>query len=417
MMATFHERSDSARALLVKGAPAVVLERSTHRLSNAGRAALDDETRRRLEDDNRALAAQGFRVLAVAWRPEGWPDEDRIEDLTFLGFIAFVDPLRPGVGDAIARCQEAGIAITMLTGDQRSTAEAVGHQLGLTPEAIRSRVTPEGKLELITTLQARGEIVAMTGDGVNDAPALARADIGIAMGRHGTDVARAAADIVLVDDNFATIVGAVREGRIIYGNLRKVIHFLFSCNLSEILVVFATIVAGLPSPLAPLQILWVNLVTDILPAMALVREPAEPDVMQRPPRDPRQPLVTWSHGLRIFVEGACLAAGVLSAYAWVVFQTGPGPRATTVAFVALVLIHPLQALHCRSTDRPWWRLPPNHLVWGALAALVAVQWLAVSWPPLTRLLGTMPLVASDWLVVAAAVVWPVAALEVLKHRR
>jgi Ca2+-transporting ATPase len=407
MMATFNERNDGTRALLVKGAPGVVLERST----------LSDDARRRLEDDNRSLAAQGFRVLAVAWRPEGWPEDDRIEGLTFLGFVAFVDPLRPGVRDAIARCQEAGIATMMLTGDQHSTAEAVGRQLGFAPEAIRSRVTPEGKLELVAALQGRGEIVAMTGDGVNDAPALARADIGIAMGRHGTDVARAAADIVLVDDNFATIVGAVREGRVIYGNLRKVIHFLFSCNLSEILVVFAAIVGGWPSPLAPLQILWVNLVTDILPAMALVREPAEPDVMQRPPRDPRLPLVTWSRGLRILVEGACLAAGVLSAYAWVVLQSGPGPRAHTVAFVALVLIHPLQALHCRSTRRHWWRLPPNRLVWVALAVLVAAQWCAVSWSPLTRLLGTVPLAAGDWLIVTAAVVWPVALLEALKLRR
>jgi Ca2+-transporting ATPase len=304
----------------------------------------------------------------------------------------------------------------MLTGDQRSTAEAVGRQLGLASEAIRSRVTPEGKLELVAALQARGEIVAMTGDGVNDAPALARADIGIAMGRHGTDVARAAAGIVLVDDNFATIVGAVREGRVIYGNLRKVIDFLFSCNLSEVLVVFAAIVAGLPSPLAPLQILWVNLVTDILPAMALVREPAEPDVMQRPPRDPRQPLVTWSRGVWILIEGACLAAGVLSAYVWTVIHAGPGPRAHTVAFVALVLAHPLQALHCRSTNHYWWQLPPNHLVWLALAVLVAVQWCAVSWPPLTGLLGTVPLTSGDWLVVTAAIVWPVALLEALKRR-
>jgi Ca2+-transporting ATPase len=236
------------------------------------------------------------------------------------------------------------------------------------------------------------------------------------MGRHGTDVAREAADIVLVDDDFSTIVGAVREGRIIYGNLQKVIQFLFSCNLSEIVVVFGAIVAGLPSPLAPLQILWVNLVTDILPAMALIRDPAEPDVMRRPPRDPREPLVTRRLGIRMLTEAAGLAAGVLSAYGWVLLQEGPGPRAHTVAFVALVLIHPLQALHCRSVRLPWWRLPRNPLVWLALAVLVAVQWCAVSWAPLAGLLGVVPLAAGDWLVIALACLWPVVLLEALKTR-
>ncbi|HEU4368350.1 MAG TPA: cation-transporting P-type ATPase [Methylomirabilota bacterium] len=407
LMATFHAGPDGARALLVKGAPGAVLERSR----------LDDEARQRLQESNRGMAAEGFRVLALAWRPDVWPEDDRLDGLSFLGFVAFADPLRPGVKEALARCREAGIAIMMLTGDQRSTAEAVGRQLGLPPESIRSRVTPEDKLELVKTLQARGEVVAMTGDGVNDAPALVRADIGIAMGRHGTDVAREAADLVLVDDDFGTIVGAVREGRVIYTNLGKVIQFLFSCNLSEILVVFAAILAGFPSPLAPLQILWVNLVTDILPAMALVRDPAEPDVMRRPPRDPRQPLVTWSLSARILAEGACLAAGVLSAYGWVLLQEGPGPRAHAVAFVALVLVHPMQALHCRSAGTPWWRLPPNPLVWAALGVLVAVQWGAVSWPPLAGLLGSAPLAAGDWLLVGAAVVWPVALLEAIKSPR
>ena len=225
-------------------------------------------------------------MLAIAWRPEGWPEGDAIEGLTFLGFVGLEDPVRSGVREAIASCATAGIRTIMLTGDQRVTAEAVGRQLGLAPESIRSRVSPQDKLDLIAALQAEGEIVAMTGDGVNDAPALARADIGVAMGRQGTDIAREAADIVLTDDNFATIARAVQEGRVIYANLRKVIHFLFTCNLSEILAIFVAILLGFPAPLLPLQILWVNLVTDILPAMALIRDPAEPDVMRRPAAAP-----------------------------------------------------------------------------------------------------------------------------------
>jgi Ca2+-transporting ATPase len=417
-MATVHDAPGGGHVLLVKGAPGTLLERSTHVQSAHGRVILDDGGRQRLEQANLALASEGLRVLALAWRPEG-PSAagSSVEGLTFLGLVGLADPLRPGVKEALAQCRDAGIAIMMLTGDQRTTAEAVGAQLDLPPDAIRSRVTPEDKMDLVTTLQSRGEVVAMTGDGVNDAPALARADIGIAMGRHGTDVAREAADVVLVDDEFATIVGAVREGRVVYGNLGKVIHFLFSSNLSEILTIFAAIVAGFPSPLGPLQILWVNLVTDILPAMALVRDPADPDVMRRPPRDPRQPLVTWAQGGLILLEGACLAVGVLSAWAWVVAQEGPGPRAHTVALVALVLIHPVQALHCRSAVQPWWRLPPNRFVWAAVVVLAIVQWAAVSWRLLARLLGSVPLGAADWLVVAVAATWPVALLEALKRRR
>jgi Ca2+-transporting ATPase len=414
-MATFNETPDKAPVLLVKGAPDTIVSRLTHVQTAVGPAPLDEAGRRRLLDDNHALATDGFRVLAVAWKPEARHENDRVEGLTFLGFVALADPVRQGVRDALERCRDAGIRTVMLTGDQRSTAEAVGRQLGLPPDAIRSRVSPEDKLELVKSLQAKGAIVAMTGDGVNDAPALARADIGIAMGRHGSDVAREAADVVLTDDNFTTIVAAVEEGRVIYGNLRKVVHFLFSCNLSEILTIFAAIVVGLPSPLAPLQILWVNLVTDILPAMALVRDPADPDVMRRPPRDPREALVTRAFGVRMLVEAAALAAGVLSAYAWVVLHEGPGPHANTVAFVALVLIHPFQALHCRSQDARFWRLPPNRLVWSALIVLVLVQWAAVAWPPLARLLGTVPLGADDWVLVAGAVLWPVALLEATKR--
>ncbi len=416
-MATFHVSPDGGRLLAVKGAPGVVLERATHRQVGATVAPLDDRDRAALLEANRTLAGRGLRVLAIACRPDGGPAEARVDGLTFLGLVGLEDPIRPGVREAIARCAEAGIRTVMLTGDQRSTAEAVGRELGLPPDAIRSRVSPEGKLELVTGLQAAGEVVAMTGDGVNDAPALARADIGVAMGRHGTDVAREAAHLVLTDDNFATIVRAVEEGRVIYANLRKVIRFLFSCNLSEILTIFGAILFGLPAPLLPLQILWVNLVTDILPAMALIRDPAEPDAMRRPPRDPREPLVTWRLGGRMLLEGALLAAGVSTAYLWAVWQDGPGPRANTIAFLALVLIHPLQALACRSETVGWWRLPPNRLVWVSLAVLAGVQALTVAWLPLATLLHTAPLEATDWLVVSLAVVWPVALLEAVKAVR
>jgi Ca2+-transporting ATPase len=190
-----------------------------------------------------------------------------------------------------------------------------------------------------------------------------------------------------------------------------VIRFLFSCNLSEIATIFAAIVLGFPSPLLPLQILWVNLVTDILPALALIRDPAEPDVMRRPPRNPQQALVTWRVGLRTLVEGVILAAGVLSVYFWIVARDGAGPRATTVAFMALVLVHPLQAMRCRSERAGWWRLPWNPLSWIALGSLIALQWLTIAVPTLSDLLRTVPLTAHDWLLVAVGILWPITLLE------
>ena len=414
MMATFHVMPGRGPVLLAKGAPAVILESSTRLHTADGLVPLSPEDRVRLLEENRALAREGLRVLAIAWRPVPDIEGAAVEDLVFLGFLGATDPVRPAVSGSIAACEDAGIRTIMLTGDQQLTAESVGRQLGLAPEAIRSRMSPEGKLALVAELQDRGEIVAMTGDGVNDAPALVRADIGIAMGRHGTDVAREASDLVLTDDNFATIVEAVREGRVIYANLRKVIHFLFSCNLSEILTVFVAILLGYPTPLLPLQILWVNLVTDILPAMALIRDPADNEVMRRPPRDPAEALVTGRFGLRVLVEGALLAAGVLSAYLWVVWSEGAGAVANTMAFTALVLIHPFQAMNCRSTKLNWWQLPPNPWVPSSLVVLFGLQWLAIEYGPLARLLGTAPLGSAHWLGLAVGVLWPVGVLEIWK---
>jgi Ca2+-transporting ATPase len=414
MMATFHVMPGAGPVLLAKGAPSVIVERATHHHTAAGPVALTDDDRARLLEDNRAMAGEGLRVLAFAWRPVEAIEGATVAELTFLGFAGLVDPVRAEVADAIAACREAGIRTIMLTGDQQLTALTVGRHLGLEPEAIRSRVSPEGKLELVAELQSRGEIVAMTGDGVNDAPALVRADIGVAMGRRGTDVARESADLVLTDDNFATIVEAVKEGRVIHDNLRKVIRFLFSCNLSEILTIFVAILLGYPTPLLPLQILWVNLVTDILPATALIRDPADDDVMRRAPRDPAEALVTWRSGARILGEGALLAAGVLSTYLWTVWREGPGPSASTMAFMALVLIHPFQAMSCRSERLNWWQLRPNPWVPLSLLALFALQWLALEWGPLARLLGTRPLTGADWLVLASGVLWPVTLLETIK---
>jgi P-type Ca2+ transporter type 2C len=415
-MATWNDTPEGGRVLLVKGAPGVVVERSGWIQDGDDRRPVTADDAARLLQANRDLAALGLRVLAVAWRPDA-AGERRIDGLTFLGFIALEDPLRPGVREAIARCRDAGIATIMLTGDQRVTAEAVGRRLGLPADAVRSRVSPEEKFALIERLQREGHIVAMTGDGINDAPALARADIGVAMGRHGTDVARDAADVILTDDNFPTIVHAVEEGRVIYANLQKVIRFLFSCNLSEIVLIFAAIVAGLPAPLLPLQILWINLVTDILPAVALIRDPAEPDIMRRPPRDPRAALVSRRAGGEMLVEGVLLSAGALTAYVWGIWQYGVGAQAGTLAFLALVLLHPFQALNCRSQNVVWWRLPPNPLIWTSVAVLALVQWLAIAPTPLAKILQTAPLSAGDWLVATACAVWPAAVMQLAKLLR
>ena len=278
-------------------------------------------------------------MLALASGAVAQATESAVEGLTFVGLIGFADPPAEGVKEAIGRLRAAGLRTIMLTGDQRATASAVGRELNLLSDgqaiidgreldalsdsdlnaklpqvAAFSRITPEHKLRLVQALQARGDIVAMLGDGVNDAPALRKADIGVAMGIRGTDVAKEAAAIVLQDDRFDTVTAAVEEGRVIFDNIRKFVFYLFSCNVAEVLVLLCAALAGLPMPLQPLQILWLNMVTDTFPALALAMEPGDSDVMSRPPRDPREALLSRQFLSRVAFYGALITGATLAAY-------------------------------------------------------------------------------------------------------
>jgi Ca2+-transporting ATPase len=288
---------------------------------------------------------------------------------------------------------------------------------------VFARVSPEDKLRLVEALQAGGEVVAMTGDGVNDAPALKQADIGIAMGVKGTEVAKEAAAMVITDDNFATIVGAVEQGRVIYANILRFVHYLFSCNLAEILVVFLALLIGWPLPLGALQILWLNMLTDVFPALALAVEPSDPDVMKQPPRDPRQPLMSRPFVRLISWQGALLAGVTLAALyvgmRWYGAE-GEGLRhATMLAFMTLALAQVFHAFNARSRDHSAFtaRLFTNGWLWGAVAVCLLLQVAAVYTPFLQSVLRTVPMTAADWGVVLAGSLVPVAVVELVKLAR
>jgi Ca2+-transporting ATPase len=343
------------------------------------------------------------------------------------------------VRETIARLRAAGLRTIMLTGDQRLTAETIGRQLGLgidggatlegrdldaldaaalrervADTAVFSRISPEHKLRIVEALQSRGEIVAMLGDGVNDAPALKRAAVGVAMGRRGTDVAREAADIVLRDDRFETIAAAVEEGRTIDANIRKFVFYLFSCNAAEILVLLLAALAGLPHPLAPLQILWLNLVTDTFPALALAMEPADRDVMSRPPRAADEELLSRRFLTAIAGYGALITAVTLAAFLWALPQ-GDG-HARTVAFMTLGFAQILHLGNARSGGavlRPS-RALANRWALAAVAASVALQVAAFAVPPLAELLGVAPPSGADWLRVVALGALPALIGQTLK---
>ncbi len=468
MMATTHAAlaedftDGDGRMLCVKGAPARVLEHCTRALTPEGPAELTDDARRSLAEQNERLAGQGLRMLAAAYRPVDEPPadhDDAYRDLTWVGLFGIVDPPRDEARQTVDVLTGAGVKTVMITGDQPATARRIAEQLHVAPEGaevltgrdlagadaeamaahvakveVFARVSPEQKVQIASALQEGGDIVAMLGDGVNDAIALKQADIGVAMGIKGTDVAKETADMLLLDDRFATVAGAMEQGRIIYDNIKKFIHYLFSCNLSEILtMLIASVAASLtggwvsPLPLLPLQILWLNIVTDVFPALSLAMEPGEADVMNRPPRDPSSGLLdratlTSVGGFALLITLATVTAFLIGTamYGTPVHHDPHGggdagvasepSKAITMSFMTIALAQLFHVFNSRKERKPMRRgeWMTNRYVLGAIVLVVALQLLAVYAPFMQPVLDTAPLGIVDWLIVAALSLAPLA---------
>ncbi|MGB4594169.1 MAG: calcium-translocating P-type ATPase, PMCA-type [Coriobacteriia bacterium] len=445
-MTTVHA-VDDRRVAYMKGGGDVVLGLCTQALLRDTLVPMTDELRATLHARNSDLASAGFRTLALAYRdlPDDLDvDADTVEhDMVYIGILGLVDPPRAEVAEAIDVCHKAGISVAMVTGDHALTARAIGAEIGLLEgkqvltgvelermtddelfEAVEetriyARVDPEHKLRIVDALKRRGHIVAMTGDGVNDAPALKKADIGVAMGKVGTDVSREAADMVLADDNFATIVEAVRQGRAVYDNLKKFILFLLSCNVSEVLIIFVTTFFADKPALLPLQILWINLVTDGFPALALGVDPASPRVMERKPRDAKESVLAPRRQAQVLWQGALITMAGLIMYIWAdFFMPGHSPeRAQTMLFAAMVLTQLIHAFSFRSETRSLfsaYTFKNKWLNWSFVGSM-ALQMLVIYAPPMQRVFSTRALSPTDWLAVLAAALIPTVLIDVTKR--
>jgi len=441
LMASFH-REGSAIQAYVKGAPRAILAVSSRTAGSGGESDLDDAGRAELIEVNNRFARDGLRVIAVASGRVNAAAESSLADLTFNGFIGMEDPPGADVQQTIQRLRAAGLRTVMLTGDQRLTAEVIGRRLGLLDPAHQaidgrdldrmsagemreaagriaafSRITPEHKLRIVQALRARGEIVAMLGDGVNDAAALKQADVGVAMGIRGTDVAKQAASIVLADDRFDTVAAAVEEGRIIFDNIRKFVFYLFSCNVAEILVLLCASLAGLPLPLLPLQLLWLNLVTDTFPALALAMEPAESDVMARPPRRPDEAILSPWFLARILGYGALITLATLASFLWGLHTSAA--HASTLAFMTLSfaqIAHLGNARSEREVVSPG-RAIANRFALAGAGMSIGLQVMAALLPPLAKLLHLTELTPADWVVVVACSLVPAVTGQSMKFFR
>ncbi len=435
----------------VKGAVDGMLGASRQELSAAGTSMpLGDGRRRAILDANNRLAARGTRVLGVAYRvlsdlsADPGPDVER--ELVFVGLLGMIDPPRQEAAEAVRVCREAGIRPIMITGDHPLTAASIARELGIAGDGARvvtgaelaarpvdeiektaaevsvyARVSPEHKLKIVQALQNRGQVVAMTGDGVNDAPALKKADIGVAMGITGTDVSKEASDMVLTDDNFATIVAAVEEGRAIYSNVRKFIKYLLATNAGEILVMLCAPLLRLPLPLLPLQILWINLVTDGLPALALGVEPAEKDAMKRPPYPPSESIFARGMGVHILWVSVLMATVTLGVGWWAYHAELPGWHWQTMVFMTLTLSQLGHVMAIRSSRQSLFRMGlfSNPLMVGAVGVTFLLQ-LAITYAPFVqRIFGTQPLSSGALAVslVGSAVVFTAVEMEKLIRRR
>ncbi len=442
---------DGRRVLETKGAPEAVLPRCTCELSGGRAVPLTDDRRREILVTAAGMADRALRVLALAYRDLAvaepvCPEPDSLErDLVWVGLAGMIDPPREEARRAVRRCRSAGIRPVMITGDHPATALAIARELGIADPAgqavtgveldaldddrlaglvgsipVYARVSAEHKLRIVEAWERQGEVVAMTGDGVNDAPAVQAADIGIAMGITGTDVTKEASDMVLTDDNFASIVAAVEEGRGIYDNVRKFIHYLLACNAGEVLVMFVAAVLGWPAPLAAIQILWLNLVTDGLPALALGVEPPERDLMQRPPRPPHEPVIPWREGVLIVAHGALVAAVVLGAFAWA-WRGDPArlPQAQTFTFCVAAFAQLFFAIGCRSARRtaPEIDFLGNPWLLAAIVVSGLFQVAVVTLPATQPVFEVAAHPGLDWLVILAVAVVPVTIVEVAKWFR
>ncbi|MGN7473156.1 calcium-translocating P-type ATPase, SERCA-type [Bacillus velezensis] len=430
MMTVIIEDKEKKQFVITKGAPDVLIDRSSHLMYDARSTPFSGEKKAETEAVLKELASQALRTIAIAYKPlkpgEKPTMEQAEKNLTMLGLSGMIDPPRPEVRQAIKECREAGIKTVMITGDHVETAKAIAKDLRLLPKKGRvmdgktlneltekelietvddvyvfARVSPEHKLKIVKAFQENGHVVAMTGDGVNDAPAIKQADIGVAMGVTGTDVAKEASSLILVDDNFATIKSAIKEGRNIYENIRKFVRYLLASNVGEILVMLFAMLLALPLPLVPIQILWVNLVTDGLPAMALGMDQPEGDLMRRKPRHPKEGVFARKLGWKVVSRGFLIGAATILAFI-IVYHRNPEnlPYAQTVAFATLVLAQLIHVFDCRSETSVFSRNPfENIYLLGAIISSIFLMVIVIYYPPLQPIFKTVPITPGDWMLI------------------